>query len=120
MGRIALMLLALAELIVGLGFPASVASPAGRCRAGELCRSVPGAGAIQQERSREYDPVGFDAAKRRAVRPRIVVHAAPRYSVEEPGAIYGYSPGYYRQGWDGMLYGPYPLNPNAPVAELRY
>jgi hypothetical protein len=61
-----------------------------------------------------------DAAARSGVRrPRIVIYARPRYQAE-PGTIYGYAPGYYRAGANGMLYGPYPLNPYAPIADLRY
>jgi len=61
-----------------------------------------------------------DAAARSGVRrPRIVIYAKPRYQAE-PGTIYGYAPGYYRPGPNGMLYGPYPLNPYAPIADLRY
>jgi hypothetical protein len=59
-------------------------------------------------------------AMHRSARPRIVVHPSPPYPAEEPGAIYGYAPGYYQLGRAGVLYGPYPLNPNAPIAELRY
>jgi hypothetical protein len=55
------------------------------------------------------------AARSRVRRPRIVVYAEPRYD-SEPGAIYGYAPGYYRPGPNGMLYGPYPLGLNAPIA----
>jgi hypothetical protein len=61
-----------------------------------------------------------DAAARSGVRkPRIVIYARPQYAAER-GAIYGYAPGYYRQGRNGVLYGPYPLNPNGPMEELCY
>jgi hypothetical protein len=61
-----------------------------------------------------------DAAARDGVRrQRIVIYARPRYQAE-PGTIYGYAPGYYVPGRVGVLYGPYPLNPNAPLADLRY
>jgi hypothetical protein len=50
-----------------------------------------------------------DAAARRGVRrPRVVITAPPRY-FDEPGAIYGYAPGNYVPGPNGMLYGPYPI-----------
>jgi hypothetical protein len=65
-----------------------------------------------------------DAAARSGVRrPRIVIYAPPPYAPyyeTERGAIYGYAPGNYRLGRNGVLYGPYPLNPNAPTADLRY
>jgi hypothetical protein len=62
-----------------------------------------------------------DAAARGGVRrPRIVITARPWWYRTEPGTIYGYAPGYYLPGRNGVLYGPYPLNPNAPIAELRY
>jgi hypothetical protein len=63
-----------------------------------------------------------DAAARdgAGARKRVVIYAEPRYPVLDHGAIYGYAPGYYRLGRTGVLYGPYPLNPNAPVSELRY
>ena len=61
-----------------------------------------------------------DAAARDGVRrPRIVIYATPRYA-EEPGAIYGYAPGLYWLGPSGVLYGPYPPSPWAPVARRRY
>jgi hypothetical protein len=56
------------------------------------------------------------AARSRVRRPRIVVYAEPRYDSER-GAIYGYAPGVYRQGPNGVLYGPYPLGLNGPIAE---
>jgi len=63
-----------------------------------------------------------DAAARDGfgARKRVVIYAEPRYPAEERGAIYGYAPGYYRPGRAGVLYGPYPLNPSAPISELRY
>ena len=33
---------------------------------------------------------------------------------------YGYALGYYRRGANRVLYGPYPLKPNAPIARLRH
>jgi hypothetical protein len=61
-----------------------------------------------------------DAAARNGVRrPRVVIYARPRYA-PEPGTIYGYAPGNYLLGRNGILYGPYPLNPYAPIADLRY
>src|SRR5215468_4973188 len=59
-----------------------------------------------------------DAAARNGVRrPRVTVYAMPRYA-EEPGTIYGYAPSIYWLGPNGVLYGPYPLNPGAPIADL--
>jgi hypothetical protein len=64
--------------------------------------------------------VAEDAAARGGVpRLRVVIYAKPRYA-PEPGTIYGYAPGLYIRGRNGVLYGPYPLNPNAPISELRY
>ena len=53
-----------------------------------------------------------DAAARNGVRrPRVVI-VAPRYRYfDEPGTIYGYAPGNYIPGPNGMLYGPYPVRP---------
>jgi hypothetical protein len=50
-----------------------------------------------------------DADARRGVRrTRVVITAPPRsYYDTEPGAIYGYAPGSYVAGPNGMLYGPY-------------
>jgi hypothetical protein len=58
-----------------------------------------------------------DADARRGVRrPRVVIVAPrPRYFTE-PGAVYGYAPGNYVPGPNGMLYGPYPIRP--PVADF--
>jgi hypothetical protein len=62
-----------------------------------------------------------DAAARGGVRrPRIVITARPWWYRTEPGTIYGYAPGYYVPGRNGVLYGPYPLNPGAPIWELGY
>ena len=59
------------------------------------------------------------AARDGARRQRIVIYPRLRYQTE-PGTIYGYAPGSYWLGPNGVLYGPYPLNPNAPVSALRY
>lgn len=69
--------------------------------------------------ARGQDAGQLATARRHPERPRIVVSRRP-YPPEEPGAIYGYAPGNYLVGWNGVLYGPYPLNPNAPIAQLRY
>jgi hypothetical protein len=50
-------------------------------------------------------------ARSGARRPRVVIVAPRRSYYTEPGAIYGYSPGNYIPGPNGMLYGPYPLRP---------
>ena len=53
-----------------------------------------------------------DADARRGVRrPRVVITAPRQRLFDEPGAIYGYAPGSYVPGPNGMLYGPYPLRP---------
>lgn len=54
-----------------------------------------------------------DAAAR-VRRPRVVITAPPRYDTE-PGTIYGYAPGNYVLGRNGMLYGPYPVNRNVAL-----
>ena len=53
-----------------------------------------------------------DASARHGVRrPRVVI-VAPRYRFfDEPGTIYGYAPGNYIPGPNGILYGPYPVRP---------
>ena len=49
------------------------------------------------------------ADAQRGVRRSRVVITAPRYRYfsDEPGTIYGYAPGNYIPGPNGMLYGPY-------------
>jgi hypothetical protein len=59
------------------------------------------------------------AAREGVRRSRIVIYPRLPYQ-EEPGTIYGYAPGSYRVGPYGILYGPYPINPYAPVSALRY
>jgi hypothetical protein len=49
-----------------------------------------------------------DAAAR--ARTRVTVTARPPYA-PEPSTIYGYAPGNYVLGRNGMLYGPYPRKP---------
>ncbi|MBV8752928.1 MAG: hypothetical protein JO328_08715 [Hyphomicrobiales bacterium] len=49
-----------------------------------------------------------DACARTGVRrPRVVIVAPRSRYFNEPGTIYGYSPGVYVPGPNGMLYGPY-------------
>ena len=50
-----------------------------------------------------------DAFARSGVRrPRVVIVAPRRFYYDtEPGAIYGFAPGNYIPGPNGMLYGPY-------------
>jgi hypothetical protein len=50
-----------------------------------------------------------DADARSGVRRSRVVITTPRYRFfsDEPGTIYGYAPGTYVPGPNGMLYGPY-------------
>jgi hypothetical protein len=50
-------------------------------------------------------------ARRGVRRPRVVIVAPRPRLFDEPGAIYGYAPGNYIPGPNGMLYGPYPLRP---------
>jgi hypothetical protein len=124
MTRVAAAVLALAGLMAGGGSVATAASSAGRCQPGhhEACLTVGGATALPPS----YRLLIGDAshllaiANRRSARPRIVVHPRSPYPPEEHGAIYGYAPGSYLLGQAGVLYGPYPLNPDAPIAELRY
>ena len=105
--RIAATMLTLAGLVAGGGSVATAGSSAEKCQPGrdDACVSASHLVATAMYQSR---------------RPRIVVHPRPPYPEEEHGAIYGYAPGYYQLGRTGVLYGPYPLNPNAPIAELRY
>jgi hypothetical protein len=61
-----------------------------------------------------------DAAARDGVRrQRIVIYPRDRYA-PEPGTIYGYAPGNYLLGWNGVLYGPYPRRPVRLVFEPYY
>jgi hypothetical protein len=48
--------------------------------------------------------VATEAAAAR--RPHVIITPYSRYDTE-PGAIYGYAPGVYVPGPNGMLYGPY-------------
>ena len=125
--RIAATMLALASLVAGGGAVATAGSSPGKCQPGRdrACVSVRDAAAL----SGLYRPerlLGGAAghlvatAMHQSARPRIVVHPRLPYPAEERGAIYGYAPGYYQLGRAGVLYGPYPLNPNAPVEDLRY
>ena len=125
--RVATAALVLAGLVAGGGSAATAASSAGRCALGhhDACVSAGGATALSSpyrlERVLRRDAGHVLAtAIRRSARPRIVVHARPPNPAEGHGAIYGYAPGSYLLGRAGVLYGPYPLNPNAPIAELRY
>src|SRR5215472_5433522 len=110
------------------GLAAGGESAAARtCRLGhhDACVSVSGATAqsspYQLERVVRGDAGRvLTTAIRRSTRPRIVVHPRRPYPAEEHGAIYGYAPGSYLLGRAGVLYGPYPLDPDAPIAELRY
>jgi hypothetical protein len=109
--RIASTMLTLASLTVGGGSVATAGSSLGKCQPGgrDACVSVGGAAGQL-----------VAIAMRQSARPRIVVHPRLPYPAEEYGAIYGYAPGNYLLGRAGVLYGPYPLNPGAPIAELRY
>jgi hypothetical protein len=116
--RVATTMLALGGLVVGGGSVAIAGSSAGKCQPDrhDACVS---ATALSRLPGGDVGHL-LATALRRSARPRIVVHARPPYPAEEHGAIYGYAPGYYELGPAGVLYGPYPLNPNAPIAELRY
>ena len=125
--RVAATVVVLTGLVAGGGSAATAASSVGRCQLGhyDACVSAGGARALSSpyrlERILRRDAGHVLAsAFRRSARPRIVVHARPPYPAEEHGAIYGYAPGSYLLGRAGVLYGPYPLNPDAPIAELRY
>jgi hypothetical protein len=125
--RVAAATLALAGLVVGGASVAAAAPSAGKCRLGrhDACVFVHDAKAPSRLYRAQHLPGGdpgylLATAMHRSARPRIVVHARPPYPAEERGAIYGYAPGTYQLGRVGVLYGPYPLNPNAPIAELRY
>ena len=123
--RVPMTTLVLAGLVAG-GSAAAAGLSAGRDQPGRhSCVSAGGGAALSApcQVTRLLDPDGdhlLAIAIRRSVRPRIVVYPRPPYPEEEHGAIYGYAPGYYQLGRAGVLYGPYPLNPNAPPVELRY
>jgi hypothetical protein len=125
--RVAAMMLTLAGLAIGGGSVATAGSSVGKCQPGrhEACVSVRGAAALSGLYPLERLLGGaagqlVATAMRQTARPRIVVHPRLPYPAEEHGAIYGYAPGNYQLGPTGVLYGPYPLNPQAPIAELRY
>jgi hypothetical protein len=125
--RVAATVVVLAALGAGGGSAATAASSVGRCQRGhhDACVAAGGATALSSayrlERIlRRHAGQVLATAIRRSARPRIVVYARPPYPAEEHGAIYGYAPGSYLLGRAGVLYGPYPLNPDAPIAELRY
>jgi len=125
--RVAAATLALAGLMAGGPSAATAASSVGKCRPGrhDACVSVYDAETLSRLYRARHLPGGdpghlVATAMHRSARPRIVVHPRPPYPAEEPGAIYGYAPGTYLLGQVGVLYGPYPINPNAPIAELRY
>jgi len=127
MTRVAATMFALAGLVAGEGSIASAASSAARCQPGhhEACLTVGGATAVSPSYRLERLLIGdashlLAIANHRSARPRIVVYPRPPYPPEEHGAIYGYAPGSYLLGRAGVLYGPYPLNPDAPIAALRY
>jgi hypothetical protein len=107
---IAVTILTLASLAVGGGSVATAGSSLGKCQPGRHACVAVGDAAGQL----------VATAMHRSARPRIVVHPRLPYPAEEYGAIYGYAPGNYQLGRAGVLYGPYPLNPEAPIAELRY
>jgi hypothetical protein len=119
--RIAATILALAWLVAGGGAVATAGSSPGKCQPGRDHACVSVSGLYRPERL-----LGGAAghlvttAMHQSARPRIVVYPRRPYPAEEQGAIYGYAPGYYQLGRAGVLYGPYPLNPNAPVEQLRY
>jgi len=120
--RVAAATLALAGLMAGGVSAATAASSAGKCQPGrhDACVSVHGAETLSRLYRAKHPGHLVATAMHRSARPRIVVHPRPPYPAEEHGAIYGYAPGAYQLGQVGVLYGPYPLNPNAPIAELRY
>jgi hypothetical protein len=124
--RVAATVGVIAGLVAGGGSAATAASSARECQLGQhdACVSIGGATAQSSPYRlarilREAGHV-LPTAIRRSARPRIVVHPRLPYPAEEHGAIYGYAPGSYLLGRAGVLYGPYPLNPDAPLAELRY
>ena len=56
------------------------------------------------------------SSQRRRPRSRTVIEVRRNFLFDEPGAIYGYPPGNYILGPYGILYGPYPIRRNRPVA----
>ena len=121
--RVAATVVVLAGLVAAGGSVATAASSARRCQLGpdDGCGATAQSSPCRLERILRGDAGHVLAtAIRRSARPRIVVYPRPPYPPEEHGAIYGYAPGSYLLGRAGVLYGPYPLNPDAPIAELRY
>jgi hypothetical protein len=112
--------------LVAVGGSAATAASSRTCqfRHHDACISVDGTAAQSSpyrfERILRGDAGHVLATAIRRTRPRIVVYPRLPYPPEERGAIYGYAPGSYLLGRAGVLYGPYPLNPDAPIAELRY
>jgi len=127
MTGVAATMLALAGLVTGGGSVATAAPSAARCQPGhhQACPTVGGAADLSPSYRLERLLIGdashlLAIANHRSARPRIVVYPRQPYPPEEHGAIYGYAPGSYLLGRAGVLYGPYPLNPDAPIAQLRY
>jgi hypothetical protein len=113
---IAAILLAIAGMTAGAG--SAVAGPVS-----EQCRSGDGtchfAAASTPSRLSRNEADEWSSARRRPAQ-RLRVEVRRTFFTDEPGAIYGYAPGVYTVGAYGILYGPYPLNPRAPVDRLRY
>lgn len=124
--RMLVTLAVFAGATVGGESVAAAASLAGRCQPSQhaAClsdhRTTAALMPYWPERLRSHRPNLLIIAMHRSARPRIVVYPSRPYPALEHGAIYGYAPGYYQVGQNGVLYGPYPLNPNAPAADLRY
>ena len=81
--------------------------------------------AHEQFRSGRHEPSRFVAASddfssaKRQPRQRLRI-VVTRQFWTEPGAIYGYPPGNYIVGSNGILYGPYPMRRSRSVVDLGY
>jgi len=76
--------------------------------AGYVATAIAGDGPHRPQLSQGHLSDDLSSARRRA-RLRIVVRPTAPYPLVENGAIYGYPPGNYVLGANGILYGPYPI-----------
>src|SRR5262249_41273098 len=80
--------------------------------------------AHEQFRSVRHEPPRFVAAfdnvssAKRQPRQRLRIVVRRQVWEDEPGAIYGYPPGNYIVGSNGILYGPYPIRRSRSVVDL--
>src|SRR5262245_20129953 len=113
MTRVTATLLAVTGILCGGGYVATAFAGDEKCQSGrdEQCRLVHGASATSAPHRPRLSHLSDDlsSARRRPARLRIVVRPTAPYPLLEDGAIYGYPPGNYVLGANGVLYGPYPI-----------